>query len=318
MNYDIFNGDADGIIALLQLRLANPLESTLITGVKRDIELVNQHEFEAGDQLTVLDISFAKNRDGIEKALKAGASIHYIDHHRSGELFKHKQLKTNINQDINTCTSLIVDNLLNQKFHLWAITAAFSDNLSEKAAMLAKEAGLTEQQTEQLAELGLLINYNSYGSSLDDLNIQPEILYKTLLKYPSPFDLLNDPESPYLQLRDAYQADLLKLEEVEVKPYTETLQVYFLPNERWARRISGVFINQKANEEPNSAHVVLTEKQDYTYLVSLRAPLNNKHSAGEICSQFPTGGGRGAAGGINQLQRQDLSELLNVIAFYYH
>lgn len=33
MNYDIFNGDADGIIALLQLRLADPIDSQLITGV---------------------------------------------------------------------------------------------------------------------------------------------------------------------------------------------------------------------------------------------------------------------------------------------
>ena len=318
MNYDIFNGDADGIIALLQLRLANPMESTLITGVKRDIELVNQHEFSLGDQLTVLDVSFAKNRDGVENALKAGASIHYIDHHRSGKLLKHKNLRTNINQDINTCTSLIVDKLLNKQFHLWAITAAFSDNLHEKATELAKEAGLTPEQAEQLAELGLLINYNSYGFTTDDLNIQPETLYKTLLQYSSPFDLLNDPESPYQQLKEAYDADFLKLEDIEVKSFGETLQVYFLPNERWARRISGVFINQKANEEPNLAHVVLTEKPDYTYLVSLRAPLNNKHSAGDICSQFPTGGGRGAAGGINQLQRQDLSEFLNVISFYYH
>ena len=38
MHYDVFNGDADGIIALLQLRLSAPnssetQESTLITGV---------------------------------------------------------------------------------------------------------------------------------------------------------------------------------------------------------------------------------------------------------------------------------------------
>ncbi len=37
---DVFNGDADGICALTQLRNAEPLESTLITGVKRDIALV--------------------------------------------------------------------------------------------------------------------------------------------------------------------------------------------------------------------------------------------------------------------------------------
>ncbi|MFA0622220.1 DHH family phosphoesterase, partial [Vibrio sp. 10N.222.49.A4] len=42
MHYDVFNGDADGIIALLQLRLSEPRKSVLVTGVKRDIKLVSQ------------------------------------------------------------------------------------------------------------------------------------------------------------------------------------------------------------------------------------------------------------------------------------
>ncbi|MEJ2533090.1 MAG: DHH family phosphoesterase, partial [Halioglobus sp.] len=42
MNFDVFNGDADGICALLQLRKAQPLESTLVTGVKRDINLLSR------------------------------------------------------------------------------------------------------------------------------------------------------------------------------------------------------------------------------------------------------------------------------------
>ena len=31
MHYDVFNGDTDGVIALLQLRLAEPKTSQLIT-----------------------------------------------------------------------------------------------------------------------------------------------------------------------------------------------------------------------------------------------------------------------------------------------
>ena len=34
-DFDVFNGDADGICALQQLRLSRPLASTLVTGVKR-------------------------------------------------------------------------------------------------------------------------------------------------------------------------------------------------------------------------------------------------------------------------------------------
>ena len=38
--YDIFNGDADGMCALQQLRLREPRDAQLVTGVKRDIALV--------------------------------------------------------------------------------------------------------------------------------------------------------------------------------------------------------------------------------------------------------------------------------------
>jgi hypothetical protein len=40
--YDVFNGDADGICALHQLRLANPRDAVLLTGVKRDIALLQR------------------------------------------------------------------------------------------------------------------------------------------------------------------------------------------------------------------------------------------------------------------------------------
>jgi hypothetical protein len=33
--HDVFNGDADGICALHQLRLADPLDSILVTGLNR-------------------------------------------------------------------------------------------------------------------------------------------------------------------------------------------------------------------------------------------------------------------------------------------
>lgn len=78
---DIFNGDADGICALHQLRLANPLDSKLVTGVKRDINLLNKIQASRDDHITVLDISLDKNRAGLLSCLDAGAKIQYFDHH---------------------------------------------------------------------------------------------------------------------------------------------------------------------------------------------------------------------------------------------
>ncbi|MDP6216881.1 MAG: acetyltransferase, partial [SAR324 cluster bacterium] len=66
---DIFNGDADGILALHQLRLTNPQKSRLITGVKRDTKLL-QHALSTHDSvITVLDISSHANREPLLQLL---------------------------------------------------------------------------------------------------------------------------------------------------------------------------------------------------------------------------------------------------------
>ena len=41
-HFDVFNGDADGLCALHQLRLAAPVDSVLVTGAKRDIALLQR------------------------------------------------------------------------------------------------------------------------------------------------------------------------------------------------------------------------------------------------------------------------------------
>jgi hypothetical protein len=63
-HYDVFNGDADGLCALQQLRLEYSIDDAqLITGVKRDIDLLQQVEARVGDSITVLDISLDRNRE---------------------------------------------------------------------------------------------------------------------------------------------------------------------------------------------------------------------------------------------------------------
>ncbi|MDP3856442.1 MAG: DHH family phosphoesterase, partial [Stagnimonas sp.] len=52
----------------------------------------------------------------------------------------------------------------------------------------------------------------------------------------------------------------------------------------------------------------LTEKSTGHYLVSVRAPMHNKRGADELCRRFPTGGGRAAAAGINDLPQQRLAD----------
>jgi hypothetical protein len=327
MHYDVFNGDADGIIALLQLRLASPKESILISGVKRDIDLLAQVDVYKASSVTVLDISLEKNKLALDNILNAGIDVFYVDHHRTGVIPDSSKLTTILDTDANTCTSLLINNHLNGRYSDWAIAAAFGDNMQASAIELAEEKGLSKLQQSQLNELGTYINYNGYGQHLSDLHFNPADLFKSLLAFPDPFQLIKQKESLFSQLKEAYLADMAKAKESPVLSDCGTVKTVILKNAPWSRRVSGVFGNALANESPNKAHIVVTlltntkpEQQDNDskrYTVSLRAPLNNKQGAGDLCAMFATGGGRAAAGGINDLPHQSLDKFINIVANYY-
>lgn len=317
MNYDIFNGDADGIIALLQLQLANPTESVKVTGVKRDIQLLKKITPKAGDNIRVLDISMEKNMAELHDALCVGARVMYVDHHKAGDIPNHANLFAHIDLDANMCTSLIVSNLIDKQYHLWAITAAYGDNLFAKADSEADKLGLTELEKSQLKAFGTYINYNGYGSEVADLHFAPADLFNELLKYKSPLDAINDSESVYYVLEKAYKADMQKAADAKVLHNCDTAKVILLDDAPWARRVSGVLGNDLANQEPNKAHAVLTYNNKGSFTVSVRAPLNNKQGAVDVCSQFATGGGRAAAAGINELDQQQVEQFITTLVNFY-
>ncbi|MDC3192404.1 DHHA1 domain-containing protein [Pseudoalteromonas elyakovii] len=317
MNYDIFNGDADGIIALLQLQLANPVESVKVTGVKRDIQLLKKITPKAGDNIRVLDISMEKNMAELHDALCVGARVMYVDHHKAGDIPNHANLFAHIDLDANMCTSLIVSDLIDKQYHLWAVTAAYGDNLFAKADSEADKLGLTELEKSQLKAFGTYINYNGYGSEVADLHFAPEDLFNELLNYKSPLDAINDNDSVYYVLEKAYKADMQKAADAKVLHNCDTAKVILLDDAPWARRVSGVLGNDLANQAPNKAHAVLTYNNKGSYTVSVRAPLNNKQGAVDVCSQFATGGGRAAAAGINELDQQQVEQFITTLVNFY-
>jgi hypothetical protein len=326
MHYYVFNGDADGIIALLQLRLSqnkpHPKESILVTGVKRDISLLKQVDINQATSVTVLDISLEKNNEALTNLLEKGVNVFYVDHHRAGDIPQSNCLTSLIETDTNTCTSLLVNNHLNNEFVNWAIVAAFGDNMQASAKALAEQSNLSVTQQLLLKELGIYINYNGYGRSVDDLHFHPAKLLEKLSNYLDPFELINEAGSIFYQLKTAYLADMEKAKSSAVLVNNEQLSAVQLADEPWARRVSGVFGNELANESPDKAHVVVTLNEstlsdDTTYTISLRAPLNNKQGAAELCARFPTGGGRAAAAGINALPAEMLGDFFARVAKYY-
>ncbi len=315
--YDVFNGDADGICALIQLRHAQPRDSTIVTGVKRDIALLKSIDVESGDRVTVLDISMDKNKVDLQRILEAGADVFYCDHHFAGDIPEAHNLQALINTAADTCTSLLINGHLKGAYAEWAVTAAFGDNLKASAQSLARQTSLSEEKVKKLENLGTYINYNGYGASLDDLHFTPHDLYQLMRPFTNPLDFIDQEAEAFQKLEAGYLDDMTSARSVEYDHADKHSAVLTFPNEAWARRVSGVFSNDLANEHPDRAHAVLTVKSNGNYLVSVRAPLNNKTGADELCMQFPTGGGRKAAAGINDLPADLLGDFVSALGQRY-
>lgn len=311
VHYDVFNGDADGICSLHQLRLAEPIpDAVLVTGVKRDIGLLQKIRDAEHTAITVLDISLQANREFLLELLDRHNEIVYIDHHFAGEIPDSAYLTTHIQPQPDRCTSLIVDELLGGKYRLWAICAAFGDNLHPVATTAASELSLSEDQTTQLREIGELLNYNGYGAQLEDLYFTPDYLYHAVKKYRDPFDFYY--ESHTLKtLRTGFDNDMNLAQGQSVFASRGDNRVYRFPDSPWSRRVSGVFANKMARENPAGAHAMITENSEGTLRISVRAPIADKRDADVLCRSFPSGGGRAAAAGINALPEDRLGEFID-------
>ena len=302
---DIFNGDADGILALHQLRLYNPQKSCLVTGVKRDTLLLQQVLSVRNSVITVLDISSHANREPLLQLLNQGNTIIYFDHHFAGEIVESPLFHSHIDTSPGVCTSILVDRFLVGKYRLWAVAAAFGDNLHASAFQLAESLKLEVQQVEKLRELGELINYNAYGEKLDDLHFSPESLFLALHSFTDPFEFIQS-SGELGQLREGFRSDMGKAQGKKALRQNSVGRMFQFPNASWSRRVSGVFINQLARESPELAHALLVERSDGTFLVNVRAPITRPYGADKLCLKF-SGGGRGAAAGINQLASENIT-----------
>ena len=306
--FDVFNGDADGICSLLQLRLATPRPgATIVTGRKRDINLLDRVEAAEGDHVTVLDISMRNNTKDLARILEAGAKVFYADHHNAGDNpLQHDNLEAHINLAPEMCTAVIINNILKGEHVGWAVTGAFGDNFPALAKRIS--AG-KDHDFEALDRLGMLLNYNGYGATLDDLHFHPAELFKACLPYKCPMDFLGDKTDTYQKLEAGYVDDFKIAKSAETLLETPKNLALLLPDSASSRRVSGVYGNQLAQEYPDRAHAILTRNGD-SYVVSVRAPKSKREGADTLCLQFETGGGRAAAAGINALQESDIDRFL--------
>jgi hypothetical protein len=260
--------------------------------------------------VTVLDISLEKNRDSLVRLLEAGAKVRYFDHHIPGEVPDHPNLEVHIDTDPRVCTSLLVNRHLGGKYLVWAVVAAFGDNLPESAWDAAAPLGLDESQLAQLQSLGECLNYNGYGAALDDLFYHPAELYRVVHRYADPFDFIRN-ERAYRTLRGGFEEDMARASAAETIDARPSGAIFALPDSAWSRRVSGVYGNRLALDHPERAHAVLTRRRDGSWLVSVRAPLATRTGADILCARFETGGGRKAAAGVNRLPESELGRFVS-------
>ena len=101
------------------------------------------------------------------------------------------------------------------------------------------------------------------------------------MKFSDPLELIASQPPAWQKLRDGYEADMASGLEAPALAENECSLVVKLPDEPWARRVSGVLGN-------------------------------------ELARQFPTGGGRKAAAGINALPADQLEEFLEMISGFWN
>lgn len=298
-HYDVFNGDADGLCALHQLRLDAPLDSILVTGVKRDNALLARVDAREGDSVCALDIALPGNRDALLALLARDVRVTYIDHHAPGELPAHPALDVLIDTAPDVCTSVLVDRRLQGRQRRWAVVAAFGDNLAATGRMLGLSMGLDEPTLARWQSLGECINYNAYGLTEGDLVYRPAQLYRAVAPYADPQRFI-DGEPHFARLAQARREDLDQARTQAVSRVSQGATLCVLPDAAWARRAIGSFANTLANDDPHRAHAVAVPGPDGRLMVSLRVPAGAQAGADSVCRAFG-GGGRKIAAGIDAL-----------------
>ncbi len=310
--FDVCNGDADGLCAVRQWRLHEPAAATLVTGLKREIALLQRVPVAAANEVLVCDVSLERNRAALLELLAHGVRVRWFDHHAAGEVPADPGLEAHLDFGADICSSLLVDRHLGGRHRAWALAGAYGDELTAVADRLAAASGFDAAQRAALQRLGRAINYNAYGEEASDVRLHPAALYDVMARHADPFALLA--REPVIDEIDAQrEADLRLALALAPAWQSERARVVVLPDAAWGRRVSGVLANELAAERPAQAQAVLSVQRVGGYRVSVRAPRDAPQGAAALCRAFG-GNGRAAAGGIDALPAAELDRFIRTLA----
>ena len=284
MRWYAYNGDADGICSMVQWGLVYGIEGQRITGVKRDIELLERVNPNPNDEIIVMDISLARNHARAVELSTQGFDITWFDHHLAGDPID--AIATHIDTSSDVCTARIVEKYLGVESD-WAQVALHGDGLSPHS------------NKPEFKELGELLNYNGYGADLSDLHFHPDDLLLLCLQAKTPQNFMDT--QAFMTLKNGFESDLSNAKNIE-----PSNGYYLLPNEAWARRVVGVMAH-RINERGDGPHVIAIDKGE-----TLQVSIRGREGIGELCKMFG-GGGRATAGGIDALPKSEITALMKEV-----
>lgn len=310
--FDVCNGDADGLCAVRQWRLHEPAPTALVTGLKREISLLQRVPVDGADEVLVCDVSLARNLAALQALLARGVRVRWFDHHAAGEVPADPALEAHLDFGAEICSSLLVDRALGGRHRAWALVGAYGDELDATADHLATASGFGAAQRAALQRLGRAINYNAYGDEASDVRLHPAALYAVMARHDDPFALIAH-ETVIDEIGAQRESDLRQALALAPAWQSERARVVVLPDAPWSRRVSGVLANELAAARPDQAQAVLRARRCGDYQVSVRAPKSAKQGAATLCAAFG-GSGRAAAAGIDALPASELERFVQAFA----
>lgn len=306
-HFDVFNGDADGLCALQQLRLAQPKDAVLIAGFKGDHDLLQRVAAHPGDTVTMLDIPVEANWQALQELLGIGVSVECFDHHPASGL-EHPLLRLRLDPAPRVFTSLLVDRYLSGQHRAWAVVGAFGDDRPVVAEEMARCIGLDQKKTRLLKMLGECLNYNAYGGNAADLAIPPALLHQYMAPFRDPLQFVRQCDL-FMQMAQHLAGDLALAMDVRPILQTDRLTAVLLPDAAWARRVIGIYANHLARLDPGRICAVLVPNGRNAMSVSLRAARQCGAPAGRLARRHG-GHGRPTAAGISDFPVERVACLL--------